>query len=574
VGGAAGATVTQQKTVTPEVIAMTKTSPNEETLLNAALLRWMNDLAGQGVLVTDAELKIRAWNHWLEAHSELSASEVIGRNLLEVYTELEKRRLDRHYRWVLEGQTTILSQRLHGHLLPLPTDPGLSDFSEMQQTARISPLMDDGGRVIGTVTVIEDVTERVAREAELQALVDARTQALAREKAARQEAEEANHLKDEFLATVSHELRTPLTSILGWSNMLLTGRLGDEARDRALETIHRNAQAQNQLISDLLDVSRIISGKLRLDLRTVEPASIVAEAVEATRPAAEAKGVSLVTELDQRAGPINGDADRLQQVVWNLLTNAIKFTPKGGEILVRLESVESKVQITVRDSGIGIAPEFLPHIFDRFRQADPGTNRAHGGMGLGLSIVRQLVELHGGTVRAESAGEGEGTTFVVSLPFVTFYEGAERVKRLPFARGGHMEIDCPPSLAGLRVLVVDDEADTRDMLRAVLEDCKMEVITAGSASEALELVTRLRPDVLLSDLGMPEEDGYSLIAKVRALPAERGGRIPAAALTAYVRAEDRMKVLRTGFQLHVPKPIEPAELVAVVMNLAGRVGEA
>ena len=552
---------------------MTKTSPNEEALLNAALLRWMNDLAGHGVLVTDADLKIRAWNHWLEARSELGASEVVGRNLLEVYTELEKRRLDRHYKWVLEGQTTILSQRLHGHLLPLPTDPSLSGFSEMQQTARISPLLDAGGQVIGTVTVIEDVTERVAREAELQALIDERTQALAREKAARQEAEEANHLKDEFLATVSHELRTPLTSILGWSNMLLSGRLDGEARDRALETIHRNAQAQNQLISDLLDVSRIISGKLRLDLRTVDPAAIIEEAVEATRPAAEAKGVRLVTELDQRAGPINGDADRLQQVVWNLLTNAIKFTPQGGRILVRLESVGSKVEITVRDSGIGISPAFLPHIFDRFRQADPGTNRTHGGMGLGLSIVRQLVELHGGAVRAESEGEGKGATFVVSLPFVTLLGGAERVKRLPFTHDGHLEIECPPALVGLRVLVVDDEADTRDMLRAVFEDCKMEVISAGSTSEALELIARLRPDVLISDLGMPGEDGYSLIAQVRALPPERGGRIPAAALTAYVRAEDRMRVLRSGFQLHVPKPIEPAELVAVVANLAGRIGE-
>src|SRR5215218_10261783 len=232
---------------------MTKSVPQEDSLLNAALLRWMNDLAGQGILVTDEELKIRAWNRWLEEHSELRADEVLGRNLLEVYSELEKRRLDRHYKWVLEGQTRVLSQRLHGHLLPLPANPNLSGFSEMQQTARISPLLDAGGRVVGTVTVIEDVTERVAREAELQAEVDARTRALAREKAARQEAEEANHLKDEFLATVSHELRTPLTAILGWSNMLLAGRLDEETRARALDIIHRNAQAQNQLISDLLD---------------------------------------------------------------------------------------------------------------------------------------------------------------------------------------------------------------------------------------------------------------------------------------------------------------------------------
>jgi signal transduction histidine kinase len=548
---------------------MAKTDPNDEILFNAALQRWMNDLAGHGIFITDAELTIRAWNRWLEEHSQLSAAEVLGRNLLEVYSELEKRRLDRHYRWVLEGQTRILSQRLHGHLLPLPTEMALYGFTEMQQTARISPLIEDG-RIIGTVTVIEDVTERVAREGELQAQVDARTQALAREKAAREEAEEANHLKDEFLATVSHELRTPLTAILGWANLLLSGNLQGELHDRALETIHRNAQVQNQLISDLLDVSRIISGKLRLDLRTVELTQVIEAAIEATRPAAEAKGVHLTTILNQRAGPVNGDADRLQQVVWNLLTNAIKFTPEGGQILVKLESVNSRVEITVQDSGIGISREFLPHIFDRFRQADPGTNRVHGGMGLGLSIVRQLVELHGGTVRAESEGEGKGTTFIVSLPFVALREEVERANRRPLTSPSHLEIDCPRELAGLRVLVVDDEADTREMMRAVLEQCKIEVITAASASEALEVVMQSSPDVLISDLGMPEEDGYSLIAKVRALPAERGGQIPAAALTAYVRAEDRMKVLRAGFQLHVPKPIEPAELVTVVANLASR----
>jgi len=549
---------------------MKKTGPKNARLLDAALLRWMNDLAGHGILVTDAELKIRAWNRWLEEHSELSAQEVLGRNLLEVYSELEKRRLDRHYTWVLEGQTRILSQRLHGHLLPLPTDGSLSGFSEMQQTARISPLIAEDGQVIGTLTVIEDVTERVAREAELQAQVDARTRSLNGEKAAREEAEEANRLKDEFLATVSHELRTPMTAILGWSNMLLTGRLDQEGYARGLETIHRNAQAQNQLISDLLDISRIISGKLRLDLRMVDLLSVIEGAVEATRPAAEAKGIRLLTALDRRAGPINGDADRLQQVVWNLLTNAIKFTPADGEILVKLEGVASRVEITVQDSGIGISPEFLPHVFDRFRQADPGTNRIHGGMGLGLSIVRQLVELHGGTVRAESEGEGKGTTFTVSLPFVTLHEETRRGKR-PAASVAQLELDCPPSLPGLRVLVVDDEADTRDMLRAVLEHCQVEVLTAGSAPEAMEALIHSRPDVLISDLGMPGEDGYALISKVRKLPAESGGRIPAAALTAYVRAEDRVKVLRAGFQLHVPKPIEPAELVAVVANLAGRI---
>ena len=550
---------------------MTRTATHEEPLLSAALLRWMNDLAGQGILVTDADLNIRAWNRWLEEHSELGADKVLGRNLLEVYTELEKRRLDHQYKWVLEGQTRVLSQRLHGHLLPLPTNYHLSGFTEMQQSARISPLLDDEGRVVGTVTVIEDVTERVSREAELQSEVDARTRALIREKAAREEAEEANHLKDEFLATVSHELRTPLTAILGWSNMLLAGKLEGEPRERALEIIHRNAQSQNQLISDLLDVSRIISGKLRLDMRTVDMPKIIEAAVEATRPAAEGKGISLSTSLDSHAGPVNGDADRLQQVIWNLLTNSIKFTPEGGRILVESKVTGTRVEVTVRDTGIGISPEFLPHIFDRFRQANPGTNRIHGGMGLGLSIVRQLVELHGGSIRAESEGEGKGATFIIRLPFVMVDEGARLAERTrPAGGGARLKIECPPALRGLRVLVVDDEADTRDMLRAVLEHCSAEVITAESASEALDVIAHSPPDVLISDVGMPEEDGYALIERVRALPAERGGRIPAAALTAYVRAEDRVKVLRSGFQLHIPKPVEPAELVTVVAHLAER----
>jgi CheY-like chemotaxis protein len=352
--------------------------------------------------------------------------------------------------------------------------------------------------------------------------------------------------------------------------MLLAGKLSGAAHDRALETIHRNAQSQNQLISDLLDVSRIISGKLRLELRAVELPAIIEAGLEAARPAADAKGVRLTASLDPRVGSVNGDADRLQQVVWNLLTNAIKFTPADGQILVKLESAGSQVEITVEDSGAGIDPEFLPHIFDRFRQADPGINRVHGGMGLGLSIVRQLVELHGGTVRAESEGEGRGAAFVVSLPSVNSEEGSQAAGRAPLAAVGQSEITCPPSLRGLRVLAVDDEADTLDMIRAVLEHCKAEVITAGSAPEALEAIVKLRPDVLLSDLGMPEEDGYALIDRVRALPAERGGQIPAAALTAYARAEDRANVLRSGFQLHVPKPFEPQELVAVVANLAGQ----
>ncbi|HEX9919205.1 MAG TPA: ATP-binding protein, partial [Pyrinomonadaceae bacterium] len=389
------------------------------------------------------------------------------------------------------------------------------------------------------------------------------------------DAQEANRLKDEFLATLSHELRTPLTAILGWSRLLQTSDFDKVATARALHTIERNAQAQAQLIDDLLDTSRIITGKLRLDVRAVDLESVVMSAIETARPVAEAKGIRLQTIFDTRVGPISGDPDRLQQVVWNLLSNAIKFTPQGGRVQVRLERVYSHVEITVADTGRGIAAEFLPHVFDRFRQADQTTTRAHGGLGLGLAIVRQLVELHGGSVHVESEGEGRGTTFTVSLPLLPLrQEPASDVPRIhPAGLSSNVELDCPPELTGLRVLVVDDEPDTRELVAAVLNSCGAQVIQAATAAEALEQIERTRADVLITDIGMPEEDGFSLLARIRELPPERGGGIPAAALTAYARSEDRVRALRAGFQMHVTKPVEPAELITVVANLAGRTGK-
>jgi PAS domain S-box-containing protein len=552
-------------------IFMANARSSKETLLNAAVLRWMHDLAAQGILMTDDELNVLGWNQWLEERTERRVADVVGRNLLELYPELVERRLDRYYKWALEGQVRLLSQRLHRYLLAMPTVAGGKESEQMQQSVRISPLTHDG-RVIGTLTIIDDVTERVAREAELQAQLEARSQLLAREKSAREEAEEANRLKDEFLATISHELRTPLTAIIGWSNMLRDGKLEEPLSMRAVETIYRNAQAQNQLIADLLDVSRIISGKLRLDVRRISLPPIVEAALDAVRPAAEAKGIRLHSLIDPQTGPISGDADRLQQIIWNLLTNAIKFTPKGGRVQVKLERVDSHVEITVSDSGLGISPKFLPYVFDRFRQADAATTRVHGGLGLGLSIVRQLTELHGGMARVESEGEGKGATFVITLPFIAVKSAQVEPEHInPTAGDNIAALDYLPSLEGVRVLVVDDEQDTRELLRAMLEKCGSEVTTASSAPEALDVIERVRPDVLVSDLGMPGEDGYSLIAKVRALPAERGGRTPAAALTAYARVEDRLHVLRSGFQLHLPKPVEPMELATVVANLAGRI---
>src|ERR1041385_5817434 len=307
-----------------------------ETLLNAAVRHWMHDLAAQGIIATDSELNVVEWNNWMELHTGKRATEVIGNNLLDLFPELTERRLDRQYKWALEGQVRVLSQALHGHLIAMPAVSAEHGHAQMQQAVRISPLSREG-QVIGTLTIIEDVTERVAREAELQAQIEARTRLLASEKLARSEAERANRLKDEFLATISHELRNPLNAILGWAHMLRLGKLNEVNTERAIETIYRNAKSQTQLVADLLDVSRIISGKLRLDVRTIDLLSIVNAALDSIRPAADAKGIRLQTMLDPAAGPISGDADRLQQIVWNLLTNAVKFTPKGGRIQVKVQ---------------------------------------------------------------------------------------------------------------------------------------------------------------------------------------------------------------------------------------------
>jgi len=359
--------------------------------------------------------------------------------------------------------------------------------------------------------------------------------------------------------------------------LLRSGKVTGEASIRAIATVERNARSQSQLIDDLLDISRIITGKLRLEIRTIELSSVIEAAVDAVRPAAEAKDIRLQILLDTKAGPVSGDADRLQQIFWNLLSNAVKFTPKGGRVQVRLERVNSHVEITVSDSGEGIEPEFLPHVFDRFRQADQTTTRRQGGLGLGLSIVRQLVEMHGGTVHAESEGEGKGTNFIVNLPRLAATPINEKRKEErvhPTASEEFISLDCAPELSGLRILVVDDEADARELLKEVLEMCSAEVTTTSTATEALFALENENFDVLVSDIGMPEEDGYTLIKKVRSLPKDKGGRIPAVALTAYARVEDRVRALTAGFQVHVPKPVEPVELAAVVASLAKGLGEA
>ena len=400
-----------------------------------------------------------------------------------------------------------------------------------------------------------------------------RSKLLVSESAARREAEDANRLKDEFLATISHELRTPLSAIVGWAALLRSGDLDAKSSERAVETIYRNAKSQTQLISDLLDVSRIISNKLLLNISSVSLPSIIESALDGVSPEAEAKGIRLHSTVEAGIPPISGDAERVQQIVWNLLSNSIKFTPADGTVVVQLKCVGSEVEITVKDSGIGIDPQFLPHVFDRFRQANPATTRTHGGLGLGLSIVRELVELHEGSVRVESEGEGKGATFIVRLPLAG-------PKVTPSIDNGDSRengsknlstLDPPMALNGFRILVVDDEQDTRDFVRAVLEKCGSEVTTASSAAEALVLLERQPPDFLITDLGMPSEDGYSLIRSVRSLPRDRGGETPALALTAYARADDQRRALRSGFQIHIPKPVEPAELIVAVASLARKI---
>ena len=431
------------------------------------------------------------------------------------------------------------------------------DDAEAWVSGRGRGIYADDGTVVGMLGFVQDITTRKTAEVENERLY--------------RQAEESSRLKEEFLATISHELRTPLSAILGWARMLRLGQLSQELSAKALDTIERNARAQAQLVDDLLDVSRIMTGKLRMDVRPSDPNAFIDAAVDAVRPAAEAKGVRVQKVIDTGAISIPGDPVRLQQVVWNLLSNAIKFTPRGGRVQIRSERVNSHLEIVVSDTGQGISADFLPHVFDRFRQADQKTSRQHGGMGLGLAIVRHLVELHGGTVSATSEGEGKGATFTVMLPITPLYQLDSSGGRVhPAARDLLPPDEGTERLDGLNILVVDDEPDTRELLKQGLEYCGAAVRVAGSASEAVDALMVSVPDILISDVGMPGIDGYDLIRQIRDLPRDRGGKVAAIALTAYTRTEDRLHALRAGYDMHVPKPVELAELVAVAISVARR----
>jgi signal transduction histidine kinase len=390
--------------------------------------------------------------------------------------------------------------------------------------------------------------------------------------AGRAAAEAANRAKDQFLSTLSHELRAPLNAIFGWATMLERGDLPADQSHRALQIILRNVNAQVRLIDDLLDVSRIGTGQLRLDVKPVDLRTVIVETADSIRPAADAKGIELQTVLASPGGPVSGDPDRLRQVVWNLLSNAVKFTPKTGRVQVQLQHVDSRVQIAVSDTGIGIAPEFLPYVFDRFRQGDSSSTRARGGLGLGLALVKSLVELHGGTVAADSPGEARGATFVVSLPLMLAAVPAAAVGPAAAASDRPAVLAASPSLDGVRVLIVDDDLIAVDLTREILTRAGAQVWGCAGGAEALPMLQQCRPDVLVSDIEMPNQDGCSLIRRIRALGPADGGKTPAVALSAYSRPEDRIRSLMAGFNLHVSKPVEPSELITVVASLAGRVG--
>ena len=400
---------------------------------------------------------------------------------------------------------------------------------------------------------------------ELQRSEEAREQLLLRAERARSEAEAANRIKDEFLATLSHELRTPLTSLLGWSSVLREARRDEKVLNQGLEAIDRNARVQAQLIDDLLDVSRIVSGKLNLDVRPLDITSVARAAINVVRPAADAKGILLEYWAEPGLGAICADSARLHQIIWNLLSNAVKFTPSGGRIHVRVERDGTDARVTVKDTGQGIDSEFLPRVFDRFRQADSSTTRSFGGLGLGLAIVRHLVELHGGTVSAQSDGVNKGATFSTTFPLL-----ADRSEAIAVAQSGEMSVIEFRSLDGLRVLIVDDEPEAREIISTVIMRTGAEVTACTTATEALAKLAEWKPDVILSDIAMPDEDGYSFIGKVRSLPRDKGGETPAAALTAYARDVDRRQALAAGYQMHIAKPIGASQLVHMVARLAGR----
>jgi PAS domain S-box-containing protein len=520
----------------------------------AAILRNAMDC----IISMDHQGNVIEWNPAAETTFGFTRGEAMGREMAELIIPQPMREAHRIglVKFLATGEGPVIGKRIE----IAATRKGGGQFPV---ELSITPIKGEGSPTF--TGYLRDITERKQAETE-------RDRLLAGEREARQDAERANRMKDEFLSIVSHELRTPLHAILGWSQMLAKREVNKEDLTEGLQVIERNARVQTQIIEDILDMSRIISGKVRLDVQRVDLPSVIEAAIQAVQPAADAKGIRLQKVLDPLTEPVSGDPARLQQIVWNLISNAIKFTPKGGRVSVTLERVNSHVEISVSDTGDGIPPDFLPYVFERFRQAEGPTTRRHGGLGLGLSIVKQLTELHGGTVQAKSPGEGQGATFRVALPLIPLRPNDDGDGRYhpKTSRIETTNDNAAPKLKGIRVLVIDDEPDARKLIKRLLEECEAEVTTGGSVDEALRLISEVNPHVILSDIGMPGRDGYELLRILRSLPAEKGGKIPAAALTAFARSEDRTRSMMAGFDLHVSKPVEPRELCAVVARLASR----
>jgi len=530
--------------------------------LNAALLRWVHDLSVQGIILTDEQLLVRFCNGWLEKQIGTKESDLIGRHLFDIFPELKTRGVDRYYFEAINGQSRVLSHRLHKYLLPMAPSSGVGTFAQMQQSARISPLYEED-RIVGTITVIDDVTERVIREMELNAQLEERGRLLSSELAARELAEANSRIKDEFLATVSHEIRAPLNAITGWTQLLLNGQLDEARSHHALDTIQRNVKSQAQIIEDLLDISRIVAGQMRLDLQPLNLTESIEAAIESVSPAAVAKNIQLIQSAPSQPVFIMGDGGRLQQILWNLLANAVKFTPGGGMVETALREIDGFAELTVRDNGQGIRADFLPFVFDRFRQAEGGSKRKAGGLGLGLSIVRNLVEMHGGVIAVESRGEGSGTVFTISLPLLI----AEKDRSGSGRMGKRTDDSDAHDISGCRILIVEDDKDSREMLGILLEAFNAETMMAATATEALGQMPRFKPDILISDLGMPEIDGYDLIKQIRTLTPDQGGRVPAIALTGFAGAEEMKRVHSAGFDMHLSKPIDQDKLIKAVNQL-------
>jgi PAS domain S-box-containing protein len=506
------------------------------------LLRAIVDASPVGIITLNPQKKVIAWNIASERIYGWQSQEVINQALPVIPPE-EQKQFERLFQQALQNHTLTNYEFQH-----LGKNKDLIEIS-----VSLAPLHNAQGNVCGVVMTAIDITTRKRIEAE-------RFNLLKREQTARAEAEAANRVKDEFLAVLSHELRTPLNSILGWITLIQRGKLNKVTFDQALEVIERNASLQTQLIEDLLDISRISRGKLSLSIDSVNLIELMQTTAETLRPASDAKSITMELFLDSSIGIIMGDANRLQQIFWNLFSNAIKFTPPNGAVTVRLKKTEdSYAQIQVTDSGIGIEPNFLPYVFEYFRQADASTTRSQGGLGLGLAISRHLVELHGGTIDVESQGKGKGTTFTVMLPIQVMKCDVDQPDKL---------IDNGLSLQDVKIMVVEDQADARELIRLILEQQGAQVIEASSSKQALEIIKESIPDVLISDIGMPDEDGYSFLKKVRSLPQDKGGNVPALALTAYTKEEDRELAIAAGFQMHLGKPLDITELVQAVFQLS------